>query len=126
MAFERPDGRTFRVQRVEKPWGHEVLWGWTDRYAGKVLHVRRGESLSLQFHEVKDETISVLAGEIEMEIGTDVDEMETLVLRPGDCIRLVPRTLHRVTALADAQLLEVSTPELGDVVRLSDRYGRVT
>lgn len=122
--FTRPDSAFFRVQRTDKPWGHELLWAWADRYVGKILHVRRGECLSLQYHREKDETISVLSGRIRAETGLQEDALTALEMGPGDCVRLVPGTLHRIEALEDADLLEVSTPELGDVVRLADRYGR--
>lgn len=124
MPFEKPASTHFRVQRVDKPWGHEILWAWTDAYAAKILHVNAGESLSLQYHERKDETLSVLAGRVSFEIGPHESALEQRVLGPGDCVRLAPGTRHRMTALEDADLLEASTPELGDVVRLSDRYGR--
>lgn len=124
--FERPQSPFFRVQREEKPWGHEILWAWADTYVGKILHVRQGESLSLQYHRQKDETISVLVGRIRLDIGPADASLETRELGPGDCVRLPPGTLHRVEALEDCDLLEVSTPELHDVVRLSDRYGRIS
>ena len=122
--FTRPDHQFFRTQRVEKPWGHEILWAWSDTYVGKILHVRRGESLSLQYHLSKDETMSVLTGRVRLETGTSADTLEAHELGPGDCLRLTPGTLHRVEALDDSDILEASTPQLDDVVRLSDRYGR--
>ncbi|MEM7249554.1 MAG: cupin domain-containing protein [Acidobacteriota bacterium] len=124
MGFERPDGDFFSNQRVEKPWGYELLWAYTDVYVGKLLHVNQGESLSLQYHEKKDETIAVLSGEIEMETGPHESEMTKRVMKQGDSVHVRPGTRHRMTALSDCDLLEVSTPELDDVVRLSDKYGR--
>lgn len=121
---ERPTGARFRAQRIEKPWGHEVLWAWTDRYVGKILHVRRGESLSLQFHREKDETMSVLTGRVRIETGAEGEPLVPHEMGPGDCLRLAPGTRHRVEAIEDSDLLEVSTPQLDDVVRLQDRYGR--
>jgi mannose-6-phosphate isomerase len=122
--FERPDEPFFRTQRVDKPWGHEILWAWSERYVGKILHVNRGESLSLQFHRAKDETMSVLSGRVLLQTGRSEDTLQDRVLGPGDCCRLVPGTIHRLEALEDADVLEASTTELDDVVRLSDRYGR--
>lgn len=125
MPFEKPADSFFRVQRDDKPWGHEVLWAWGPGYVGKLLHVRAGEALSLQYHEMKDETLSVLSGRLRLEHGPGPDALEVRDLAPGDCVRLVPGTVHRLTALEDADVLEASTTELGDVVRLEDRYGRV-
>jgi mannose-6-phosphate isomerase len=112
-------------QHVEKPWGHETIWARTERYVGKVLHVRRGESLSLQYHRVKEETIRVLSGLLQLEVGPEGAERETVRLGPGDGWHIPPGLRHRMTALEDTDILEVSTPELDDVVRLEDRYGRV-
>lgn len=124
MPFEKPADQFFRVQRDEKPWGHELLWAWGPGYVGKLLHVRAGEALSLQFHEVKDETLSVLTGRIRLEHGEGPDALETRELGAGDCVRVTPGTVHRLTAIEDADILEASTTELADVVRLEDRYGR--
>lgn len=124
MAFRQPRDVLFRTQRVDKPWGHEILWAWTERYVGKLLHVRAGQSLSLQYHERKDETISVLSGRVWLEHGEDAEALAGRELEPGDCFRVSPGTRHRLTAREDADLLEASTPELDDVVRLQDRYGR--
>lgn len=124
MAFDKPDEQFFATQHFDKPWGHERLWAWTDDYVGKLLHVKAGESLSLQYHERKDETISVLSGRVELEYGTDEDALSRRVLEPGDCFRVLPFTRHRLTAIETSELLEASTPELDDVVRLEDRYGR--
>ncbi|HJQ74355.1 MAG TPA: cupin domain-containing protein [Gaiellaceae bacterium] len=110
---------------VPKPWGHETIWARTDRYVGKILHVRAGESLSLQYHERKEETIRVLSGSVTLEVGAEGAARDTVRLAPGDAWHLPPGTRHRIVALADTDLLEVSTPELDDVVRLEDRYGRV-
>ena len=113
-----------RPEHIPKPWGHETIWARTDRYVGKILHVRAGESLSLQYHRVKDETMRVLAGEVALEVGDESGPRQTVRLRPGDGWHLTPGTRHRLTAIEDADVLEVSTPELDDVVRLEDRYGR--
>ena len=112
------------VQQVAKPWGHELIWALTDRYVGKILHVRRGESLSLQYHRVKDETIMVLAGRIELEHFAEGAPPQCRVLAPQQPFHVTPGLRHRMTALEDTDILEVSTPELDDVVRLADRYGR--
>jgi len=113
-----------RPEHVPKPWGHETIWARTDRYVGKILHVRAGESLSLQYHRVKEETMRVLAGVVSLEVGSDDGPRRTIRLGPGDGWHLPPGTRHRVTAIEEADVLEVSTPELDDVVRLEDRYGR--
>jgi mannose-6-phosphate isomerase-like protein (cupin superfamily) len=108
---------------VDKPWGYELIWAHTDRYVGKVLHIKKGESLSYQYHVVKDETIRLLTGLLEMDIETD-GERGQLRLTPGQCLHITPGMKHRMIALEDCDVLEVSTPELDDVVRLEDRYGR--
>jgi mannose-6-phosphate isomerase len=112
------------VTRVEKPWGYELHWAKTDRYVGKVLHVTAGHALSLQYHNHKDETIYLYAGEMLFEIERNGDFTKR-VMRPGDSVHVAPGTVHRMTAIEDCDVLEVSTPELDDVVRLEDRYGRV-
>jgi len=109
---------------VAKPWGHELIWARTDRYVGKILHVKAGESLSLQYHELKDETIMVLTGRIELEHYTDGQEPQRTVLEPRQPFHITPGLRHRMVALDDTDIVEVSTTELDDVVRLQDRYGR--
>jgi mannose-6-phosphate isomerase len=113
-------------KRVDKPWGYEIWWARTDRYVGKLLHVRKGESLSLQYHNVKDETIYIQSGELLFETrpAGKEGELAKRVMKPGDTFHITPGTLHRMTGIADCDILEVSTPELDDVVRLEDRYGR--
>ncbi len=113
-----------RAEKVEKPWGYELIWAHTERYVGKILHINKGESLSYQYHRVKDETIYLMGGLMELEIG-DERRRETQRLEPGVSLHIAPGTRHRMTALEDCEVLEVSTPELEDVVRLEDRYGRV-
>jgi mannose-6-phosphate isomerase-like protein (cupin superfamily) len=110
--------------RIEKPWGYELIWARTDRYVGKILHLRAGEALSLQYHRVKDETIRLLSGRLRLEIGA-AEERRVLVLDPGAGVHIHPGLHHRMEAIEDCDVLEVSTPELDDVVRLEDRYGRV-
>ncbi|ADB48734.1 cupin domain-containing protein [Conexibacter woesei] len=112
-------------ERVEKPWGHEVWWAHTDRYAGKLLFVRAGERLSLQYHREKDETSYLLSGRLLLVQGDDAESLTETVVEPGVRWRNAPGVVHTVEAIEDATILEVSTPELDDVVRLSDRYGRV-
>jgi mannose-6-phosphate isomerase len=110
--------------RVEKPWGYEVWWALTDRYAGKILHVERGHKLSLQFHERKDESAYLLSGRLLLLKGPSEDQLRSSELVPGDVWRNLPGEIHTIEALADSDVLEVSTPELDDVVRLRDSYGR--
>ena len=112
------------VKRVEKPWGYELLYATTELYCGKVIFIRSGEQLSLQFHKTKDETIFVQSGRMELEIGEPGKPVDTEVVGPGRAFRLRPGTVHRMRALEDTTVLEVSTPEIDDVVRLEDRYGR--
>jgi mannose-6-phosphate isomerase len=110
---------------VTKPWGFELIYAVTDRYVGKVLHVKKGESLSLQFHNVKDETIHIQKGRIKFSTANSPSEkLVDRVLEPGDSFHITPLLVHRMEALEDTDILEVSTPELDDVVRLEDRYGR--
>jgi mannose-6-phosphate isomerase len=112
-------------EKVEKPWGHELIWSKTDRYAGKILFVKAGESLSLQFHKVKDEAWYILSGRAELELGGPGESiLNSEVVAAGAAFHFPPGTVHRVTAVEDTTIFEVSTPELEDVVRLEDRYGR--
>jgi mannose-6-phosphate isomerase-like protein (cupin superfamily) len=111
------------IVKVEKPWGYELHWAKTDRYVGKVLHINAGHALSLQYHNRKEETILLWAGRLLFEI----EENGSLAKRdmsPGDRVHVKPGTVHRMTAVEDCEIFEVSTPELDDVVRLEDRYGR--
>ena len=112
------------VERIEKPWGYEIVFAHTDRFCGKVLVVRKGEQLSLQFHREKDEVVYVHEGKIELEVGEPGRQLETEVVGPGHAFRFTPGTVHRWRALEDSVVLEASTPELDDVVRLEDDYGR--
>lgn len=111
------------MRRVDKPWGHEIIFADTEHYVGKILHVEADQQLSLQYHEVKDETLYVASGKLEMEIG-DRDELETRIMEPGDSVHIPPGTVHRMRAVETCDIFEVSTPHLDDVVRLEDRYGR--
>lgn len=109
--------------RVDKPWGYELIWAKTDRYVGKLIHVDKGHALSLQYHNQKDETIFLFTGKLLYEYQED-GQMVQREMQPGDRIHVPPPTVHRMTALEDSDIFEVSTPELDDVVRLEDRYGR--
>jgi mannose-6-phosphate isomerase-like protein (cupin superfamily) len=112
------------AERRDKPWGHEIVWARTDRYVGKILHIAAGEALSLQYHERKDETLYLLAGVLELQLGEAGEPLEMTVLEPGRCVHIWPGRRHRLIARTACDVLEVSTPELGDVIRLDDRYGR--
>lgn len=125
------------VRHVPKPWGHETIWAHTDRYVGKILHIKAGEALSVQYHHRKDETVYLLSGEMRYWVDAaaaaggegsggrdDGAPLTDVRLRVGDAFRITPRTIHYMEAVTDCDLLEVSTPELDDVVRLKDRYGR--
>ena len=114
-----------KVEKVDKPWGYELIFAHTDRYAGKILHVDAGQALSLQFHERKDETLFLLEGEYELVVEED-GEMVDRQIRAGESYHIAAGTRHRMVAGPEGcDILEVSTPELDDVVRLEDRYGRV-
>ncbi len=109
--------------RVDKPWGYELVWARTDRYVGKILHVRAGHVLSLQYHNWKDETMHVLAGELILRTGAG-DELVARAFKAGETVHIPPRLIHQIEAVVDSDVLEASTPELDDLVRLQDRYGR--
>jgi mannose-6-phosphate isomerase-like protein (cupin superfamily) len=111
------------VTHIPKPWGYELIFGRTERYVGKILHVNKGESLSLQYHEMKEETLYVMRGRVQLTI-RDGEEQRELILAEGQAFHIPPRLIHRMTAVEDSDIVEVSTPELDDVVRLEDRYGR--
>ena len=123
--LEGLDSWAFEPRKVDKPWGHELIWAEGDRYVGKVLFVKAGESLSLQFHRVKEESWLVQAGRAKLELGSAGDSVLMVeVVGAGATFRFKPGTVHRVTALEDTTIIEVSTTELDDVIRLEDRYGR--
>jgi mannose-6-phosphate isomerase len=115
---------SFTPRRVEKPWGYELIWAEAEEYVGKVLFVRAGQALSLQYHERKDESWLVQGGRASLELGPVGGPVEAIEIVPGDAFRYRPGTVHRVTAIEDTTIVEVSTPHLDDVVRLEDRYGR--
>lgn len=117
------------VRIVPKPWGHEVIWAHTDRYVGKVLHIKAGHALSIQYHEKKDETIHLLSGRLIYRVASGAaghghSELRDVELKEGESFRNTPGTIHQMEAVTDCVLLEASTPHLDDVVRLQDRYGR--
>lgn len=113
------------VRHVPKPWGHETIWAHTDRYVGKILHVKAGEKLSIQYHEKKDETVYLLRGEMRYWVQLPGDtELRDQLLMAGESFRITPLTIHAIEAVTDIDVLEASTPELDDVVRIQDRYGR--
>lgn len=117
--------KSYQPTRVDKPWGYELIWAHTDRYVGKILHIKKGESLSYQYHRIKDETIQLLHGAMELEVEEGEEGRRSLSLKPGDSFHITPGMKHRMKAVEECDVLEVSTPELDDVVRLEDRYGRV-
>ncbi len=113
------------VKYVEKPWGHEVIWAHTPLYVGKVLHIKAGQALSVQYHEQKDETIYLLSGEMIYRVGNvRGGALQEVSLKVGESFRNEPGTVHQMEAVTDCDVLEASTPHLDDVVRLKDRYGR--
>ena len=111
------------IPRINKPWGYELHWAKTDRYVGKVIHINAGHALSLQYHNIKDETILLWKGKLLFEIQRDGQLTKHEVL-PGERFHVTPGTVHRMTAIEDCDVIEVSTPEIDDVVRIEDRYGR--
>lgn len=114
------------VKTVPKPWGHETIWASTDRYVGKILHIKAGHALSIQYHNAKDETVHLLSGEIiyRVQTGPGQGDLEDVRLRAGESFRIAPHTVHQMEAVTDCDVLEASTAHLDDVVRLQDRYGR--
>lgn len=125
MSGEEPVKGPSKVRIVDKPWGHERIWADTDRYVGKILHIRAGHALSVQYHERKDETISLLTGQMIFRVGDSNGDLQDVPLEAGESYRVTPGTIHQMEAVTDCDVLEASTPDLDDVVRLSDRYGRV-
>ena len=123
MTDAKTSSGRVNIKTVPKPWGHETIWAHTDRYVGKVLHIKAGHALSVQYHDRKDETVHLLTGELVYRVQTG-DALEDMRLKAGESFRITPGTIHQMEAVTDCDVLEVSTPELDDVVRLSDRYGR--
>jgi len=111
------------MRRVDKPWGYELIWAEAEKYVGKVLHITAGQRLSRQYHNRKEETFLVQHGEMDLEIGEGAS-LRTLRMKANDTFHCLPKTVHRMIAVTDVDVVEVSTPELDDVVRLEDNYGR--
>ncbi len=111
------------ITHVPKPWGHETIWAKTDAYVGKILHIKAGEALSVQYHTIKDETVYLMSGQLVYRIW-EHDKPVDVDLKIGEAFRITPGTVHQMEAVTDCDILEVSTPHLDDVVRLEDRYGR--
>jgi mannose-6-phosphate isomerase len=111
------------IRHVAKPWGHETIWAHTDAYVGKILHIKAGEALSVQYHQIKDETVYLLSGQLIYRIWEN-DQPREVDLKIGQAFRITPLTIHQMEAITDCDVLEVSTAHLDDVVRLTDRYGR--
>jgi mannose-6-phosphate isomerase len=113
------------VTHVPKPWGHETIWAHSERYVGKILHINAGQELSVQYHNRKDETVYLLSGRIVYRVQRQgADALDDVQLKLGESFRITPGTIHQMVALTDCDVLEVSTPEVDDIVRLSDKYGR--
>jgi len=119
-AIEAP----FTARHVRKPWGYELIWAETDRYVGKTMHIERGHQLSFQYHERKDETICLLSGLLDLLVETPDGQRSVFRLTPGHSYRIGPRVRHRLIAIETCDVIEASSPELDDIVRLEDRYGR--
>jgi mannose-6-phosphate isomerase len=120
-----PVSGPIEVRIVQKPWGHETIWAHTDEYVGKMLHIKAGHALSVQYHIMKDETIHLLRGEMIYRVATSLHEpLREVAFREGESYRNQPGQVHQMEAVTDCDLLEASTPHLDDVERLSDRYGR--
>ncbi len=118
-----PGSGRVEVVVVDKPWGHERIWARSDRYVGKVLHIRAGQELSLQYHNKKDETVHLLSGELVYRVKF-AERLDDVHLKVGESFRITPGTVHQMLAVTDCDVLEVSTPETDDIVRISDKYGR--
>ena len=111
-------------RHVDKPWGYEIIWAETSKYVGKVLFIETGKRLSLQYHEIKDESILVIQGKLSLELENELGIIETHEINEGEGRRIPTGRRHRFTAIEDCELIEVSTPELDDVVRIEDDFGR--
>jgi len=112
-------------RRIDKPWGYELIWAETEDYVGKILHVKAGEALSLQYHEIKDETLFLMKGQLVLQAGDSREELSDFEMLEGQSFRIHTGMIHRIIAKSDCDIFEVSTPHLDDVVRLEDRYERV-
>lgn len=112
------------MRQIMKPWGYEIIWAHTQQYVGKILFVKAGHKLSLQYHQVKDETIFLKEGSVLLELRKP-DSISHITMKPGASFHITPGTIHRIKALQDSEILEASTSQLDDVVRLADDYGRI-
>jgi mannose-6-phosphate isomerase len=112
------------IQKVEKPWGYELIWAKTKDYVGKVLHINQGHKLSLQFHNIKEETIFIAKGKMLFVFENDQGVLEEILMNAGECHHIPPGKKHRMIGVEDCDIFEVSTPHLDDIVRLEDNYGR--
>ena len=113
------------ITRISKPWGYEKIWAHSERYVGKIIHINAGHELSVQYHNKKDETVYLLSGQIIYRVQRNGDEvLDDVRLQVGESFRIIPGTIHQMIAVTDCEVLEVSTPEIDDIVRLSDKYGR--
>lgn len=118
------DENSNKVEVKMKPWGKEIWFAHTEKYAGKILHINKGHRYSLQYHEKKEETQYIYSGKVKLIYGTDTNNLQEKILTPGDKIDVKPYTIHRLEGLEDSEVFEVSTPELDDVIKLHDDYGR--
>jgi len=123
LLTRKPMSGRATIKHVPKPWGHETIWAHTDAYVGKILHIKANQALSVQYHNVKDETVYLLSGKL-IYRNRENDEPVDVDLKIGEAFRITPGTVHQMEAVTDCDILEVSTPHLDDVVRLKDRYGR--
>lgn len=112
------------IQKVEKPWGYELIWAKTKDYVGKILHIKKGHRLSLQFHNIKEETIFIASGKMMFVYENDQGVLEEILMSQGECHHIPPGKKHRMIGVEDCDVFEVSTPHLDDIVRLEDNYGR--
>jgi len=117
-------GNDHEIEIKPKPWGEEIWFAYTDKYAGKILKVKKGHRYSLQYHEKKQETQYIYSGKVKFSYGTDASNLQVEILNTGDKIDVHPYTIHRLEAIEDSEIFEVSTPELDDVVKIDDDYGR--
>ncbi len=115
-----------KIERVEKPWGYELIWAHTQDYVAKILFIKAGHALSLQFHHKKEETMFIESGQCQIETGPNENNLTSLPFSPGETFHIPPGRLHRIHAQTDCRIFEVSTPHLDDVVRLQDKYGRTS
>ena len=114
-----------KIDHVQKPWGHELIWAKTGDYVGKILHIKKGHQLSLQFHREKEETIFLYSGKMTLVFEDESGELKSIPLQAGEAHHIPPKKKHRMIAVEDCEVFEVSTPQLQDVVRLEDSYGRI-